>query len=277
MGKRVLGKGLDALISDSLEKVGEEPIHSISIKEIVSNRYQPRRSFDQNKIDELAQSIRGNGLIQPIIVRRHGEKFEIIVGERRFRAVKQAGLTEIPAVIKEYPQDKLFDITLIENIQREDLNPIEEANAYKMILERDRITQEEFSNRIGKSRSYIANMIRILELPDDIQDYVSRGTISVGQAKALMSLRSRSEQEIIVRRIINEKLTVREVERITKKSDVPRGTKVIEKDPHIERIEERLRSRLGTKVTLNYRKGRGFIKIAFYSNDELERIIDEML
>ncbi len=277
MGKRALGKGLDALISGSLEEVSQEPVHIISIKEIVSNKYQPRRGFDQKKIDELAQSIKRNGLIQPIIVRRHGEKFEIIVGERRFRAVKQAGLTEIPVVIKDYPQDKLFDITLIENIQREDLNPIEEANAYKMILERDRITQEEFSNRIGKSRSYIANMIRILELPEDIQDHVSRGTISVGQAKALLSLRSRSEQEELVSRIINEKLTVREVERITKRSDVPRGTKVIEKDPHIERIEERLRSRLGTKVTLNYRKGRGFIKIAFYSNDELERIIDEML
>jgi ParB family chromosome partitioning protein len=285
MAKRALGRGLDALFTDSSEAVSEqEAVQNVSLDEIVSKSDQPRKEFDEAKIDELARSIRGNGIIQPIVLRKCEDGYEIVVGERRFRAAKRAGLKEIPAIIKQLPDEKLFDLALVENIQREDLNPIEEAQAYRSILQRDTITQEELSKRVGKSRSYIANMVRILELPDDIKNHVSRGTISVGQAKAILSLRGKEEQRRMVDRIINEKLSVREVESITKGRDVPRGTepagksreKTLSQNPFVEDMEERLRTKYGTKVTIDYRKGRGAIKIAFYSDDDLERLFDEI-
>ena len=285
MAKRALGRGLDALFTDSSEAVSEqEAVQNVSLDEIVSKSDQPRKEFDEAKIDELARSIRGNGIIQPIVLRKCEDGYEIVVGERRFRAAKRAGLKEIPAIIKQLPDEKLFDLALVENIQREDLNPIEEAQAYRSILQRDTITQEELSKRVGKSRSYIANMVRILELPDDIKNHVSRGTISVGQAKAILSLRGKEEQRRMVDRIINEKLSVREVESITKGRDVPRGTETAGKgrektpsqNPFVEDMEERLRTKYGTKVTIDYRKGRGAIKIAFYSDDDLERLLDEI-
>jgi len=275
MGKKALGKGLDALISGSFEsEVVQESIQYIKIDNIVRNPYQPRKSFDSEKIEELAQSIRENGLIQPIVVRSYQDKYELIVGERRVLAAKRANLSEIPAVIKDYSEEKLLELALIENLQREDLNPIEEALAYKLILERDRITQDELAKRIGKSRSYIANMLRILELPEHIRENVSRGTISVGQAKALLAIDDKGERERLVKRILSEKITVRELERVSRKKNVPRGT---QKEPYIDEIEGRLREKFGTKVTVDYRNGKGVIKIDFYSNDELDRIIEEML
>ena len=277
MGKKALGKGLDALISSALgSEIARESIQYIKIKDLIPNRFQPRKSFDNEKINELAQSIKENGLIQPIVVRSDNDKYEVIVGERRVRAAKLAHLSEIPAVIKDYSEEKLIELALIENIQREDINPIEEGLAYKMILERDRITQEELSKRIGKSRSYIANMIRILELPKIIQDNVSRGTISVGQAKALLAINNKSEQEDLAKRIISENITVRELEGITRRKSVPRRTKGKEKDPFIDEIEEKLRVKFGTKVIIDYHEGRGSIKIEFYSNDELDRILGTM-
>ncbi len=277
MGKKALGKGLDALISDALgSEIAKESIQYIKIEDLIPNRFQPRKSFDNEKINELAQSIKENGLIQPIVVRSDNDKYEVIVGERRVRAAKLADLSEIPAVIKDYSEEKLIELALIENIQREDINPIEEGLAYKMILERDRITQEELSKRIGKSRSYIANIIRILELPKIIQDNVSRGTISVGQAKALLAINNKSGQEDLAKRIISENITVRELEGITRRKSVPRGTKGKEKDPFIDEIEEKLRVKFGTKVIIDYHEGRGSIKIEFYSNDELDRILGTM-
>jgi len=277
MGKKALGKGLDALISGALgSDIAKESIQYIKIEDLIPNRFQPRKSFDNEKINELAQSIKENGLIQPIVVRSDNDKYEVIVGERRVRAAKLADLSEIPAVIKDYSEEKLIELALIENIQREDINPIEEGLAYKMILERDRITQEELSKRIGKSRSYIANIIRILELPKIIQDNVSRGTISVGQAKALLAINNKSGQEDLAKRIISENITVRELEGITRRKSVPRGTKGKEKDPFIDEIEEKLRVKFGTKVIIDYHEGRGSIKIEFYSNDELDRILGTM-
>jgi ParB family chromosome partitioning protein len=275
MGKKALGKGLDALISGSFEsEVVQESIQYIKIDNIVRNPYQPRKSFDSEKIEELAQSIRENGLIQPIVVRSYQDKYELIVGERRVMAAQKANLSEVPAVIKDYSEEKLLELALIENLQREDLNPIEEALAYKLILERDRITQDELAKRIGKSRSYIANMLRILELPEHIRENVSRGTISVGQAKALLAIDDKGERERLVQRILSEKITVRELERVSRKKNVPRGT---QKEPYIDEIEGKLREKFGTKVTVDYRNGKGVIKIDFYSNDELDRIIEEML
>jgi len=278
MGKKALGRGLNALFDENgIREAVKGEVPSIEIDRIVPGRHQPRRSFDDERIKELADSIRQNGLIQPIVVAQRGDRYEIIVGERRVRAAKIAGLTEIPALVKDWSEHKALEIALIENIQREDLNPIEEATAYKLILDRDRITQEELSKRIGKSRSYIANMIRLLDLPGKVQEFVSRGTISVGQAKAVLSLPDDAAREALVGKIMKQGLTVRDVERLTKRSDVPRGTSRRAKDPHIEEIEERLRSRLGTKVAVDYRGGRGWLKIEFYSKDDLERILDEIL
>ena len=277
MSKNALGKGLDALISDTLEPGAvQENVLNIKIKDIVPNRDQPRKNFDEKGIRELALSIKENGLIQPVVVRKKEDKYELIVGERRYKAVKKAGLTEIPALVKDYSENKLIELALIENIQREDLNAIEEALAFKNILERDMITQEELSKKVGKSRSYIANMIRILDLPKTIRDHVSRGTISVGQAKALLSLENSGEQEEIAKKIINEPVTVRELEGIVRKRGVPRGTNKKELDPFIDDIEEKLRDKFSTKVKIDYNAGKGQIKIDFYSNEELERIVEEI-
>jgi ParB family chromosome partitioning protein len=285
--KKALGKGLDALISTAVEEGADTgSVRLIPLEDIVPNKNQPRTRFDKASIDELAQSIRENGLIQPIVVREADRGYEVVVGERRLRAAKSAGLKAIPAVVKEYSEDKLLELALIENIQREDLNPLEEAAAYRMILERDNITQEELSGRIGKSRSYIANLMRLLELPQNVRDHVSRGTISVGQAKALASLKNAAEQEDLLARILDENLNVREVERITRAQGVPRGTKKTAGDtgartqgraprePFLDEIEERLRTVLGTKVLVDYRKGGGSIRIEFYGDEDLERIIE---
>ncbi|KPJ89587.1 MAG: hypothetical protein AMS17_01370 [Spirochaetes bacterium DG_61] len=277
MAKKALGKGLDALISGDFEaEVLQESIRFLRPDDIIPNRYQPRKQFDRDKIEELAQSIRENGIIQPIVVRSEGDKYEIIVGERRLLAAKRAKLDEIPAIVKDYSEQKLLELTLIENLQREDLNPIEEALAFQTILEKEKITQEELSKRIGKSRSYIANMMRILDLPEEIRENVSRGTISVGQAKVLLSVSDRDEMEALAKRILSEKLTVRQLERIgkSKKRNVPRGTW---KNPYIEEIEGKLRDKYGTKVSVDYRNGKGNIRIEFYSDEELERIIEEMV
>ncbi|RLE09939.1 hypothetical protein DRJ04_09540 [Candidatus Aerophobetes bacterium] len=274
MGKKALGKGLQALISS--EALGEEgeAIRNIALSKIKSNRYQPRKSFNEESLNELAESIKKHGVIQPIVVKAEGENFEVIVGERRLRAAKMAGFSEIPAVVKEYRDDELLEIALIENIQREDLNPIEEAMAYKMVLERQNITQEELSKRVGKSRSYIANMVRLLELPEDVKEGVSRGTISVGQAKALLGIKDQSKLLEMYRRIEKEGMSVREVEHAVRKN-VSRGTfQSQKKEPFIEDFENRLREKLGTKVVINYKNGRGWINIEFYSNEDLERIID---
>jgi len=274
MGKKALGKGLQALISS--EALGEEgeAIRNIALSKIKSNRYQPRKSFNEESLNELAESIKKHGVIQPIVVKAEGGNFEVIVGERRLRAAKIAGFSEIPAVVKEYRDDELLEIALIENIQREDLNPIEEAMAYKMILERQNITQEELSKRVGKSRSYIANMVRLLELPEEVKEGVSRGTISVGQAKALLGIKDQSKLLEMYRRIEKEGMSVREVEHAVRKN-VSRGTfQSQKKEPFIEDFENRLREKLGTKVVINYKNGRGWINIEFYSNEDLERIIE---
>jgi ParB family chromosome partitioning protein len=280
MGKKALGRGLDALFDENRSsETGDRGVLSIAIDRIVPGRHQPRKNFDDGRIEELAASIRAHGLIQPIVVTQRGDRYEIIVGERRYRAAKIAGLKEIPSFIKDLSESRALELALIENIQREDLNPIEEATAYRLILERDHLTQEELSKRIGKSRSYIANMVRLLELPEGVQDFVSRGTLSVGQAKAVLSLPDDAAREALAGRIVAQGLTVREVEHLTKKRHVPRGTlsQGQAKDPHIEEIEESLRSRLGTRVLVEYRGGRGWIRIDFYGADDLERIIEEIL
>jgi ParB family chromosome partitioning protein len=280
MGKKALGRGLHALFDENgSRESGERGVLSIAVDRIVPGKHQPRKSFDDERIKELAASIQEHGLIQPIVVTQREDRYEIIVGERRYRAAKIAGLKEIPSFIKDLSESDALELALIENIQREDLNPIEEATAYRLILDRERLTQEELSKRIGKSRSYIANMVRLLELPERVREFVSRGTLSVGQAKAVLSLPLDADREALASRIVEQGLTVREVEHLAKRKNVPRGTSSPGqmKDPHIEEIEERLRSRLGTRVSVDYRRGKGRIRIDFYGQDDLERIIEEIL
>ena len=293
MGKKALGKGLDALINDESEiKVSE--IAEIDIEKIVPNRDQPRKSFDKQEIHELAESIRENGIIQPIVLRAKDEVYEIVVGERRFRAAKEAGLKKVPAIIKEYSESRLLEIALIENIQRKDLNPLEEALAFKTIIDRDTITQEELSKRVGRSRSYIANMIRLLELPDEIKKFVSRGTITVGHAKAIMALNEKEKQVEIAKKVAEEGLSVRETEDLVREVNasqnnfvnVPRGTandsKEMmtaqgEKSIYIKELEEKLISTLGTRVKIRYSRGKGAIIINFFSDEELDRLLENLL
>ncbi len=274
MAKKALGKGLDALISVETE-VEEGNVNEISIDDIVPSKNQPRRTFEEEKIRELAESIKENGIIQPIVVRKIEDKYEIVVGERRYRAAKEIGLKKIPAVIRDFSDEKTLEIALIENIQREDLNPIEEANAYRTILKKEKITQEELAKRIGKSRSYVANILRLLDLPEKIQDYVSRGTISVGHAKAIMSLKSEDEQIKLAEDIVKRGYSVRRVEGLTREKNVSRGTS--DKNPYIADLEEKLIERFGTKVQIRYRNGRGALIIEFFSEDDLERILEGLL
>jgi len=293
MGKKALGKGLDALINDESE-MKESEIAEIDIEKIVPNRDQPRKSFDKQEIQELAESIRENGIIQPIILRAKDEVYEIVVGERRFRAAKEAGLKKVPAIIKDYSESRLLEIALIENIQRKDLNPLEEALAYKTIIDRDTITQEELSKRVGRSRSYIANMIRLLELPDEIKNFVSRGTITVGHAKAIMALNEKEKKVEIAKKVAEEGLSVREAEDLVREVNasqndfvnVPRGTandskEMVtaqgEKSIYIKELEEKLISTLGTRVKIRYSKGKGAIIINFFSDEELDRLLEDLL
>ncbi len=274
MAKRALGKGLDALISVETD-VDKNNINEILLDDIVPNKNQPRKKFEEEGIKELAESIKENGIIQPIVVRKINDKYQIVIGERRYRAAKLIGLKKIPAVIRDVSDSKTLELALIENIQREDLNPIEEASAYKTIIDREMITQEELSRKIGKSRSYIANMIRLLELPEKVKEYVSRGTISVGHAKAILSVKNPDEQIKIAKEIINKGYSVRDVEGLTKRKNVSRGT--YEKNPYIAEIEEKLIDRFGTKVRINYKDGKGSLIIDFYSEEDLERILENLL
>jgi ParB family chromosome partitioning protein len=282
MAKKALGKGLEALITGEVDSaISEGNILFVDVDEIMPSRHQPRKRFDEEKLGELARSIKDNGLLQPVVVRRKNGGFELIVGERRVRAARMAGLKEVPALVKDYSEGKLLELALIENVQREDLNPVEEATAYRMLIERDMVTQEEIAERVGKSRSYIANMVRILDLPPDIRENVSRGTISVGQAKAILSLSTEGERQALARKILTEGLTVRQTEEIVKeetvkKKNVPRGTKPLKRDPAVIEIEDKLRDCLGTKVFVDYRKGRGSIRIDFYSDEDLERIVEKI-
>ena len=281
MAKKALGKGLNALISEVTE-INKNDIREIEIEKITPNHDQPRKYFDEDKIKELAKSIKENGIIQPIVIRNKGDKYEIVVGERRYRGAIEAGLKKIPAIIKDYSDSKLLEIALIENIQRKDLNPLEEALAYKTIIKRETITQDELAKRVGKSRSYIANMIRLLELPDEIKEYVSRGTITVGHAKAIMAINNKDKQIELARKIVKDGLSVRETEEISKEESVPRGTKDVEKDfseenPYIKQLEEKLIGTLGTKVRIKYKNERGSIIIDFFSDEELDRLIESLL
>ena len=255
---------------------------TLRVSQIEPNRSQPRKTFDEDALEELADSIRQYGLIQPIMVQKRDGYYEIIAGERRWRACMKAGLKEVPVIIREYDDQKIMELSLIENLQREDLNPMEEARAYKRLMEEFGLTQEEIAGRGSKSRPVIANALRLLKLDERVQAMVEQGEISMGHARALASVLIPEEQYLIALKIMEEHLTVRDTEKIIKNiGKVPKKKEPVQKDESLERIyrelENRLKSSLGTKVAIHTRgTGGGKVEIDFYTAEDLEKIIDRI-
>lgn len=278
--KRGLGKGLSALIPETIEEEEKNDSIELQIKDIHPNQYQPRKEFNQEKLQELAESIEEHGVIQPIVVSPLNEEYQIIVGERRWRAATICGLNTIPAVIKDFTQQEIMEIALIENLQREDLNSIEEANAYRQLMDEFSLTQDEVAQRLGKSRSFIANTLRLLSLPKDIQNLIKENKLSAGHGRALLSVKNRSVRENLVKKILEEKLSVRELEKMVKdskdndKKSSQKQKKAVVKSPILIELEESLQKSLGTKVNINNKNKRGKIEIEYYSNEDLERILE---
>ena len=284
--RRALGRGLEELFNNEVldyssveEKIisetKNEEIQNVRLDELRSNPYQPRKNFDEEALQELANSIKEHGVFQPIIVKKSIKGYEIIAGERRVKASKLAGLTEIPAIVRDFNDTQMMEIALLENLQREDLNAIEEASAYKKLQETLALTQEELAKRLGKSRSHITNMIGLLTLPQGIQDYIIQDKISMGHARVLSKLEDSNKQEELAQKIINEGLSVRELEDLTKSpEEFTRKRQIIKKPVENEYIyvQEELCERLGTKVKVKKNK----IEISFTNNNDLNRILEIM-
>ncbi|MBU0904215.1 MAG: ParB/RepB/Spo0J family partition protein [Planococcaceae bacterium] len=271
-----LGKGINALFpGESINQM--ETVEKISLKEIKVNPFQPRKIFDEAALNELAESIKEHGVLQPIIVRRKGKSFEIVVGERRFRGSKIAGLTEIPVVVRELTDQQMMEIAILENLQREDLTPIEEAEAYQNLMESLNLTQEQLAFRLGKSRPHIANHIRLLSLPEVVRGHISAGNLSMGHGRALLGIKRKKLIPSISDKVMKENLNVRQLESLVQKmnDDVSRETSTGEKkDIFIEEKESQLREYFGTTVTIKKSKNKGKIEIEFFSEDDLERILE---
>lgn len=282
--KSGLGKGLSAILSDkydsqALEFADNSQVIELRIVDVEPNKDQPRKAFDKEKLDELADSISKHGVIQPIIVTKKEDIYQIVAGERRWRASKQAGLKKIPAIIRNYDEVKVMEVALIENLQREDLNPVEEALGYKSLIETFSLTQDKISERVGKSRSAIANSLRLLNLPEKVRALLEKGAISVGHAKAILSLTNKNDQIQIAEIVADKKLSVRETENLIKNKDKEKKTNPkisSEVKLAIKDMENSFSKYLGTKVKIKESNGKGKIEISYYSHDEFERI-KEML
>ena len=284
-----LGKGLNALIPPTEEKKAPEKVSSslvsetdketmVNITKIEPNRTQPRKNFNEDALQELADSIKQFGIVQPLIVQDRKDHYEIIAGERRWRAAKKAGLKEVPVIIKNYTEQEIVEISIIENIQREDLNPIEEALAYKRLLEEFDLKQDQVAERVSKSRTAVTNSMRLLKLCDKVQQMIIDEMITTGHARAILSIENPDEQYNLAQRIFDEKLSVREVEKIMKNMGKPaKNTKT--KDTKLEviyqDIEEKLKQKLGAKVVIASKgNGAGKMEIEFYTHDDLEKLVD---
>ncbi len=273
MVRKALGKGLDALISGKIS-VGDDLVQ-LDIDLVIPNREQPRSKFDDEALRELAASIKSSGIIQPIIVRPINDRYEIVAGERRWRASQLVGLKKIPAIVREMSDDKVLEQALIENIQREDLNPVEEAKAYLLLTDNLKLTQDEIAKRVGKNRASVANYMRLLKLSGKVQNLISDGKLSMGQARAILSLSEPELQEKAADEIIRKDMSVRQVEKYIKlvKEGRPQKT-VVEKDVHTRKAEEKLERKLGTRVSIN-RKGKGgHIAINFFDEEDLDRLFN---
>lgn len=289
-----LGKGLDALIPESsarknaktevekqvvIEKVIKKEEVMVKISEVEPNRNQPRKNFDEDALLELSESIKQFGIIQPLVVQKRKDYYEIIAGERRWRAAKMAGLKEVPVIIKDYTDQEIVEISLIENIQREDLNPIEEAQAFKRLLTEFHLKQDEVAEKVSKSRTAVTNSMRLLKLDERVQQMVIDDMLSTGHARALLTTDDKEQQYSLANKIFEEKMSVREVEHMMQALQKPKTEKKRKEEvPNkfiYEDVEEKLKNILGTKVSVNHKKNnKGKIEIEYYSNEELERIMD---
>lgn len=275
-----LGKGLDALLP-ALSIHEDDKVVEIALSQLRPNPYQPRRHFDEESIQDLAASIQEHGVIQPIIVRSVLKGYEIIAGERRFRASQASGLPTIPAVIKKFSDQQVMEIALIENIQREDLNAMEIAAAYQALIDQFSLTQEELSAKVGKSRSHIANFLRLLQLPEEVKQYVSRGTLSMGHAKAIAGLKDKKLIRALADTAIREEWSVRQLEEEVKKLESLQDTKktkakALRKDPYINQLEENLREMYRTTVKIKHstNNNKGKIELLYFSKDDLDRLLE---
>jgi len=273
-----LGRGLSALIPDApAAPASSERALEIDTDLLRPNRFQPRTRMDDAKIDDLARSIRANGIIQPIVVRRVDGGYEIVAGERRWRASQRAGLLKVPVVVRDIPDERLLAAALIENIQREDLNPIEEAHAYRRLADDFRLTQEQIADAVGKDRSSIANYVRLLRLPHEVRENVAAGALSMGHARALLALPDEAAQLRAGRDVVAKGLSVRDTETLVKKSTTQspeRGEP--DKDVHTRAAEDKLRFALGTRVRIVRKAKGGRVEIDFASEDELQRIYEHL-
>jgi len=280
--RMALGKGLGALLPEFGQAESKTLLYC-GIEEIIPNRSQPRKHFDESKLQELADSIKEKGILEPLIVRKTDQGYELIVGERRWRAAQKAGLKEVPVVVKEAEGREALEISLIENLQREDLNPIEAAEAFKHLIEEFKISQEDLSKRIGKDRTTIANTLRLLKLPIEIRNQLLQNRITSGHARAILSLESKEKQKELCALIIKKGLSVREAEALAKRwSEKPKKsiTAVKKKgdlESQLNSLQDSLRKYLGTKVHITQKGKRGKIEIEYYSNEELERIVETIL
>ena len=280
MQKVALGKGLGALIPD-LTALGDKEKKALGIMEleldkIIPNEYQPRKVFDEEKLKELAASIKEQGVIQPVIVHWAGGGYALIAGERRWRAARLAGLSTIPALVKEATKREVLEMALIENIQREDLNPLETAEAYKRLQDEFKITQEDLAKRVGKERSTITNFLRILGLPKEIKQELARGSLTMGHAKALLSLERVRDQVSAATLIVARGLSVREAEALASKLKNPPHEKRVRVSHELRSIEDKLKKALGTKVSISAKSKGGKIVIEYYSAEDLDRILEKI-
>ena len=272
-----LGRGLSALIPDApLQPPSDKPFE-VDTDRLQPNPSQPRAQVDATRLEDLARSIRTNGIIQPIVVRRAGDRFEIIAGERRWRAAVLAGILRVPVVVRDVPDEKLLEVALVENVQREDLNPIEEASAYRRLTDQFGLTQEQIALSVGKDRASVANYLRLLRLPEEIRAEIASGRVSMGHARALVALADPQAQRRAAREIIARGLSVRETEALVRKlTEPPAPPKAKKTDVHTRAAEERLRLALGTRVRI-VRKGQaGRIEVDFTSEAELQRLYEQL-
>lgn len=276
MGKG-LGKGINALFP-SIEASKEEAVQEINIKDVRPNPYQPRKVFDKDAIQELKESILQHGILQPIIVRKSIKGYEIVVGERRYRAAKEAKLTKVPVVVRELTEQQMMELALLENLQREDLTPIEEAAAYQSLMSKLDLTQEQLASRLGKSRPHIANHIRLLSLPGYVQELMNEGKLSMGHGRALLGLKRKEMLKSVIEKVVKDHLNVRQLEQLIHQvnENVSRETKKdpVEKDIFLKDQESYLRERFGTSVFIKKSKNKGKIEIEFFSEDDLNRLLE---
>jgi ParB family transcriptional regulator, chromosome partitioning protein len=304
MAKPVLGRGLGALFSSAPPALQPSPapapnafqptvvppvpaapvdtrerVQMVPVTKVKACPFQPRKDFSEESLKDLASSIKEQGIVQPLIVRKSGESFELIAGERRWRAAQMLNLTEVPIIVREADDRAVLELALIENLQRENLNPIEEALGYSQLIEQFKLTQEEAAAKVGKSRAVVANALRLLKLAPDLQAHVRDGRLSVGHAKVILGLTNWDEQKLAVEKVLKTGLNVRQTEELlsvlqkkgpTKKTS---NGKVIDVDPHVAALEEKLQQAFGTKVSLKYGSGKGSIEIKFFSDDDLDRIL----